>query len=166
MADSDAADVQAADSTAAVEQSVSAAVALRAGRTVKQTTEVEALALIGLVEDGLSVREAASQLGLNLRTAFGVLARSTEDIEATRGVIRRVMAAQALQRMDDWRIASEVGARKKGNHAPARDWLLHAGVIDALESDRASVRIAINIGTEDKPMRVVSPETIDIDHNS
>jgi hypothetical protein len=157
MADSEAAEVVPPVADAAVEQSVSTAVASRAGRTIKLTSEQEALALIGLVQDGVSVREAASQLGLNLRTAFGVLARSTEDIDATRAAIRRVMAAQALDRMEDWRIASEVGARKKGNHAPARDWLLHAGVIDQLDSDSTSVRISINIGTDAKPMRIPSP---------
>jgi len=151
---------------ASVEPTVSTDVAVIQGQRGKKTDDELELALMSLVDQGLSVREAASQVGVNLRTAYHLMARSEESLDALRGATRRFMARQALQRVDDWRIASEVGARKKGNHAPARDWLLHAGVIDALESDHTSVRIAINIGTDDKPMRVVSPETIDIDHNS
>ena len=151
---------------ASVEPTVSTDVAVIQGQRGKKTDDELELALMSLVDQGLSVREAASHVGVNLRTAYHLMARSEESLDALRGATRRFMARQALQRVDDWRIASEVGARKKGNHAPARDWLLHAGVIDALESDHTSVRIAINIGTDDKPMRVVSPETIDIDHNS
>lgn len=131
--------------------------ASRAG--IKWTDEEIELALIQAVESGESVRASAKNLNINLRTAYHILSRNAEDIDALRAVTRKVLAAQALERIDDWRIASEVGARKKGNHAPARDWLLHAGVIDSIEADRVGVRIAINIGTDESPMRIISPQS-------
>src|SRR4030095_16435852 len=126
--------------------------------TGKKTDEEVELALVQMVESGMSVRESSKNLNLNLRTAYQILSRSQEDIEALRTVTRKVLIAGALERIDDWRIASEVGARKKGNHVPARDWLLHAGVIDKLEGDGVGgIRIAINIGTDEQPMRIRSP---------
>src|SRR4030095_9611923 len=102
--------------------------------------------------------ESAKILNLNLRTAYHILGRSEESFDALRAATRKLLAAGALDRLHDWQIASEVGARKKGNHVPARDWLLHAGVIDKLEGDGVGgIRIAINIGTDEQPMRIRSP---------
>lgn len=152
--------VETTTETAAVET-----VAFARGRnpTGKRTSQEVELALLQLVEEGNSVRDAAKVIGLPLRTAVEVMSRTADRLEALRAATRRLMVAGALDRLEDWRVASDVGARKKGNHAPARDWLLHAGVIDHLEADAASLRIAINIGTEEKPMRIASPLTIDVE---
>jgi len=107
-------------------------------------------------------REAAADAGINIRTAYGVLARSDDNIDHVRGAVRKLMIAQTLERIRDWEVASDVGARKRGNHSPARDWLLHAGVIDPLAQDAGvSVRVAICIGTPDAPMSVTSPQVLD-----
>lgn len=127
-----------------------------------RTTPAQAAELMGLVERGASVREAALQIPMPLRTAYRILQRSEDQLETMRGVVRKLMVAQTFQRIDDWVTASQVGARKRGNHSPARDWLLHAGVIDPLAQDAdVSVRVAICIGTPDAPMPVTSPQVID-----
>jgi len=129
---------------------------------VKKTrsTDEQVIAFLAAVESGIGCREAATKCGLNLRTAYGILARGDADIDALRAATTRLLQVEALDRLDDWRNAARVGALKKGNHAPARDWLLHAGVIDALASDQgANVRIAICIGTDERPMKIASPLT-------
>jgi len=126
----------------------------------KKTDDEKAVALIALVESGMSVREAATETGANLRTAYRMLARDEVEVDNVRAVVRRLMIGGALQAVDAWKLAMDVGAAKKGNHSPARDWLLHAGVIDELSSDSSSVRVAIHIGTDDKPLRIPSPLTI------
>lgn len=130
----------------------------------KKTPDEQALAFIALVQSGVRPREAAIQTGINIRTCYGVLARMDDDVEATRAATLKLLQMEALDRLDDWRAASDVGARKKGNHTPARDWLLHAGILDPLASEGAgSVRIAINIGTDERPMRIASPLSVDVD---
>jgi hypothetical protein len=126
----------------------------------KQTDDEKAVALIALVESGMSVREAATETGANIRTAYRVLARSEIDVDNVRATVRKLMIGNSLQAMEHWQTAMDVGARKKGNHAPARDWLLHAGVIDELKQDSGNVRVSIHIGTDERPMRIPSPLTI------
>lgn len=129
-------------------------------RKYKLTDEATAMAFLAELESGSSLREAASNHGLNLRTAQRIVARSHADLDATRESFRRLMQAEALDRLDDWRTAADVGARKKGNHAPAKEWLLHAGVIEPLDTDHNQVRVSIHIGTPEQPMKIVSPLTI------
>src|SRR4030095_3256757 len=148
--------VEHSDSAPAVAPTVASSLS-RLGKIYKTEEELE-LALVSMVEEGRSVRESAKILNINRRTAYHILGRHEENIEAIRVATRKVLIARALDRIDDWKVASEVGARKKGNHVPARDWLLHAGVIDKLEGDGVGgIRIAINIGTDEQPMRIRSP---------
>ena len=42
-----------------------------------------------------------------------------------------LMASEAEIRLDDWRTASGVAA-KRGDHRPAKEWLLHSGALDQL----------------------------------
>lgn len=133
-------------------------------RTYKLTPEAQTIALLAAIEGGQGVREACAELSINIRTAYGILARSDDQLDTTRAAIRKLMQAQALERMHDWEAASVIGATKKGNHAPARDWLLHAGVIDPIAGENnLNLRVAIQIGTEEKPMRIQSPQVIDIE---
>jgi hypothetical protein len=123
----------------------------------KWSTDAQRLTVIAAIEKGLTPREASIEAGVSIRTTFRILSQAENTVEEMRAAFRKLLQAKALQRLADWELASEVGARKKGNHAPAKDWLLHAGVIDPLDSDTASVKVAIIIGTEEKPMRVPSP---------
>jgi hypothetical protein len=123
----------------------------------KRTSEEQKLIVLSAVEAGKSAREASTEAGCSIATTFRILAQSENHLEETREAFRKLLQMQALQRLEDWRTASEVGSRKKGNHVPAKDWLLHAGVIDKLDSDDAGVHVAIIIGTDEKPMRIPSP---------
>ena len=123
----------------------------------KTPTEV-ATEFLALIEEGLGPREASIRVGIHLRTAQRLLARYDADFEAIQAATRKILTVEALDRVDDWRVAARVGAAKRGNHLPAKDWLLHAGVIDPLQGEnQAGIRIAINIGTEDRPMKICSP---------
>jgi len=116
------------------------------------------------IEAGVPARQAATDIGINIRTAYAALARSDADIDALRAATTKLLAVETLDRIDDWRTASRVGAAKKGNHSPAKDWLLHAGVIDNLASENnTNIRIAIQIGTDDKPMKIASPLSRKVD---
>lgn len=42
-----------------------------------------------------------------------------------------LMAAEADLRLEDWRKASEV-AGKRGDHRPAKEWMMHAGALEQL----------------------------------
>lgn len=45
------------------------------------------------------------------------------------------LEAESVGVLQDWRTAASMGALK-GNHTPARDWLLHAGIIQPLAQDK------------------------------
>jgi Homeodomain-like domain len=125
-----------------------------------KTPERVAVKFLALIEQGVGHREAATRVGIHLRTAQRLLARYDADFEAIQAATRKILAVEALDRVDDWRLAARVGAQKRGNHLPAKDWLLHAGVIDPLQGEnQAGIRIAINIGTEERPMKIASPLT-------
>jgi hypothetical protein len=133
-------------------------VAQSEGLTKKKTSKQQIATLLAAIERGLSCREAASQAGIHLRTAYGVLARYEVDLGALQAATQKILAIEALDRVDDWRTAARVGAAKRGNHLPAKDWLLHAGIIEPLQGEnQGHIRIAINIGTEERPMKIVSP---------
>jgi hypothetical protein len=123
----------------------------------KWATDAQRLTVIAAIEEGKTPREAALLSSVSIRTVFRILSQADNTVDMMRAAFRKLLQAKALRRLEDWETASQVGALKKGNHAPARDWLLHAGVIDPLDSDTASVKVAIVIGTDDKPMRIPSP---------
>jgi hypothetical protein len=126
--------------------------------TFKHVSDEQVLQLLSLLEDGDSVRAAALKLGMNRRTAFRLAAKFDIDIESA----RKLMQAKALDRIEDWEDASTKAA-SKGDHRPAKDWLLHAKVIDPVEdSSTARTQVAILIGTPDAPIRVDAPQVIDM----
>lgn len=118
----------------------------------------QTIELLELIEDGCSVKEAAQRVSVNLRTAYRVLASYERDVDGVRNIMRH----KALEALDAWQTAMHVGANKKGNHAAARDWLLHAGAIEPIAQDvRISGGIAICIGTPDNPMPIQPPQVVD-----
>jgi hypothetical protein len=113
---------------------------------------------MGAIEAGIPARRAATECGINIRTAYGILARHEGDLDDMRNAVRKLLQVEALDRLDNWRTAAEVGAKLRGNHTPSKDWLLHAGILDPLASEAGpNVRIAINIGTDEQPMKIKSP---------
>lgn len=84
-----------------------------------------------------------------------------------------MLEAESATVLQDWRIASSVGAYK-GRHEPARDWLLHAGVIQPIADQKpAGPQIMIGIASlpglpgwgesriESTPLSPVSVQVID-----
>ncbi len=123
-------------------------------------TNEQAAELIRLIEEGTRVAEAAKQIGISRRTAYRCLQRYDAAVDG----VQSFMRLTAHKRLEEWETACDVAARRKGNHAPARDWLLHAGVIEPLQGEAGTTtRIAICIGTPEKPMQVVSPQTLTLE---
>jgi len=55
-------------------------------------------------------------------------------------------------------------AASKGDHRPAKDWLLHARSIEpVVEQGNQGARIAIIIGTPEHPIRVHPPQPVVVD---
>ena len=88
------------------------------------------------------------------RLAILAVAQRTSDL----------MAACALARLTDWRRASRAAARR-GDHRPARDWLLHANVIDPLPDPSRGSGAPIVIVNHPLPGMPASPVPIDARQN-
>jgi len=64
---------------------------------------------------------------------------------------RSALQTGSLLRVSDWASASRAAA-KKGNHVPAKEWLLHSGVIEPLaEKPAINVQLAVGIGLPGLP---------------
>ncbi len=114
----------------------------------------EAVSLKTLIRDGMSVADAGRHLGISRSTAFRRLSLIEEDID--RGVVN-LLTLKALDRVENWETAA-IKAAEKGDHRPAKDWLLHAKAIEPVEdSGRQGVNVAILIGTPEQPIRLQPP---------
>lgn len=117
----------------------------------------EAVTLRDLIRDGLTVQEAGRQLGISRSTAFRRLQLIEEDID--RGVFN-LLTAKALDRVEDWEEASQKAA-SKGDHRPAKDWLLHAKAIEPVnDGSQGRTNIAIVIGTPEQPINISPPQVL------
>ena len=78
-----------------------------------------------------SMAQLGEAVGCNRETARLVCLASTREAQD-------LMAAAGSERLADWEQASRL-ASARGDHRPAKDWLMHAGTIDPLpESGRGS----------------------------
>lgn len=93
------------------------------GSKNRSTVEKEQ-AVQTLRDAGLSIPRIADHLGLGRQTVKDII-QSTKD----------VLEQSAPGVLSEWRIAATVGA-SKGRHEPARDWLLHAGIIKPVDAER------------------------------
>jgi predicted DNA-binding protein (UPF0251 family) len=117
----------------------------------------EAVTLRDLIRDGLTVEAAGRQLKMSRSTVFRRLQLIEEDID--RGVLN-LLTAKALDRVDDWEKASQQAAGK-GDHRPAKDWLLHAKAIDPVnDGSQGRMQVAIMIGTPEQPIRLSPPQQV------
>jgi hypothetical protein len=130
--------------------------------TAPQTTDAskdlsEAVTLRDLIRDGLTVQAAGQRLNLSRSTAFRRLALIEEDID--RGVIN-LLTAKALDRVENWETAA-INAADKGDHRPAKDWLLHAKAIEPVnDGSQGRMQVAIMIGTPEQPIRLSPPQQV------
>jgi hypothetical protein len=125
----------------------------------KQThavTASQAQTIFEMVEDGASLRLAAEKAGVSRQTAW----RLMRSYEANTEAAVKYMALKALERVEDWDTAARKAA-DKGDHRPAKDWLLHVKAIEPVEdTGRQGLNVAIMIGTPDAPIRLQPPDVV------
>jgi hypothetical protein len=126
----------------------------------KHISPEQAIQLIELIDGGLPMADAAAQVQIGIRTAYRVIAQADQLGEDSAAAVRKLMRVKALDVLGHWH-ESMPAAIKKGNHAPMRDYLLHAGAIEPAQTDGPVTRIAIMIGTDERPMHVRAPQVVD-----
>lgn len=116
---------------------------------------------LALVER-LSIAAISRRVDRDRSTVSGLL-RSAEGLQLRqqlqgdeREQVLQLLKASGLSVAREWRHAVDV-ASNKGNHAPAKDWLLHAGLVDPIQDDTSKGGLVIQIGTPEHPIRVPSP---------
>jgi predicted lipid-binding transport protein (Tim44 family) len=117
--------------------------------------DVKAAQLIAKVEQGMSIRQAATEVGLSRMTALRMVrAWDSTDYD---GTVRNLLKLKGADAVEAWATAMRAGA-VKGNHLPARDLLTHAGIVEPVDGQNgtAKTQIAIVIGTPDAPVSVKS----------
>ena len=120
-------------------------------------TPEQCLQVFEALEDGATLREAASAAGMSHVSAWRIVKKYEGHSESA----KKYLMTKALQASEAWVRSTDVAA-DKGNHLPAKDLLLHIGAIEPLQdASAAKVNIAILIGTPEQPIRVMSPQTID-----
>lgn len=124
---------------------------LQAHSGTAEELAVKHATLIAKVEDGMSIRQAATETGLSRMTALR-LVRAWDSTDYA-GVVRNLLVSKGIAAVEDWAHASRQ-ASDKGRHEPARDLLTHAGIIDPVtgQSGTGQTNIAIVIGTPDNPV--------------
>lgn len=114
-----------------------------------RSTMALASAVKTLSDNGMSQTAIADHLKLASKTVKDLIVETKGRLEQ-----------EAPGVLQDWRTAASMGALK-GNHLPARDWLLHAGIIQpVIDSKPQGPTILIGIST--LPGLPVSPVAIDV----
>lgn len=141
--------------TAGLSSSVPADSAPTVSSAVQQS-DVRDVSIAADLAEGRTYRDVAARHGVSHATVGRVAAK----LETYEAGARKYLIAKALGAVDDWTQASANAARR-GDHRPARDLLLHAGVIEPLAdtSGQRSTQIAIVIGEPGRPVRVSGADT-------
>ncbi len=109
------------------------------------------IGMVSAYQAGTSITAICEMFGSDNRTVNAVLARyNADDPTLHAAAAKQLLAAGALQAVADWQEASRNGARL-GKHAPARDLLLHTGVIEPLKSDTGPQGVTVVIGIQGAP---------------
>ena len=102
-----------------------------------------------------TLRQLADACGVSHETArLTVIAAGKDAAE--------LMAAYAEPMMNEWRVAA-IAAARRGDHRPAKDWLLYAGVLDQLPDAGRGAGPAVVIinqplpGTPGAEVSIVTP---------
>ncbi len=122
--------------------------------TETRTRELEIL-------DALARRVPYREISDTYKISLGSLtaiAKRTAEIES--GAVAKLMQTRALDAIDLWHAAMINGAIN-GKHAPAKDWLLHAKVLDPVQSDSGSgAKVAVIIGAPGQPVTLPNVQVI------
>lgn len=131
---------------------------------VADTTNLrQALDVAALLQEGLTAAEAGRHLGISRRTVFARLALL--DVQADDSA-RKYLRLKALNLAEDW-ITASAQAAQAGNHKPAKDALLHAGLIEELQGDkRNAAHVLIQIGSPESPIQALAPQVIEAERVS
>jgi hypothetical protein len=70
-----------------------------------------------------------------------------------REVVRRRMVAKADGAVDHWERSMGVAA-DRGDHKPSKDWLMHAGVVDPVDSTESGPKVIVQIGVSAAEVKV------------
>jgi len=130
--------------------------------TPDERREIQRLRLV----DGESISEIARRVGRNRETVANIV-RSDDTIELaqqleseSREAATRVLRGTSEQAARAWRKAIDMAA-DKGDHRPARDILLHNGVIQSLNGP-ANIGIQVIVGTPGNPAGPDPFDTVDV----
>lgn len=109
--------------------------------------------------NGLSRLQLAEKYGRNRATIARCLdGREFEELRRevdreVRQVVRRRMVAKADDAVGNWE-RSMSNAAERGDHKPAKDWLMHSGVIDPIEATENGPRVVVQIGVSADEVKV------------
>lgn len=129
---------------------------------VQQNTETEQtlrnLAILDALAAGKSYRQIATEHKVSIATLSAIAKRQAE---LEKQGFAKLMMLKGLQMLEHWEQAAETGART-GKHAPARDWLLHAGAIEPLQSERPpEAKVTVVIGMPGQPVGLPDLQVLD-----
>jgi len=130
--------------------------------TPEQRREIQCCALL----DGLSASEIARRTGRDRGTIANVL--KAEDSRALRQQLEteaqeaaiKVLRGYSQRAARAWGIAIDAAA-DKGDHRPAKDLLLHTGAIEPVGDEGGTTRVAIFVGSPERPLDGQPPMIID-----
>ena len=118
---------------------------LRSGRSVSVE---KCLAIHALHQFGKTSHEIAKEVSSDYRTVEAVLTNR----DVSKDALKLLMADDAIAALSDWRNARNIAAAQ-GKHAPAKDWLLHAGVIEPIQQQQqAGSSVTVVIGIQGQPV--------------
>lgn len=120
-------------------------------------TSVRDKLILDALRRGEPYREIAKTYSASLTTVVAI-ARQLDSFD--KEGVAKFMALNALEMLDTWKDAAINGA-KAGKHAPAKDWLLHAKVLDPVQSDSGSgAKVAVIIGAPGQPVTLPNVQVI------
>lgn len=121
------------------------------------STEHRQLAILDALTRGVAYRRIAETYRCSTSTLTGY-AKRLANLES--GAVANLMQMQALEALDEWRLARKVAAAE-GKHAPARDWLTFSKALEQPASDAQSgAKVTIIIGQPGRPAGGMTPEVL------
>lgn len=115
-----------------------------------------------LIMDALSQRIPYAEIQQRYSCSPNTIANIAKRMhEIDTGAVAKLMSSKALDAVDLW-YESMRNASKQGKHAPMKDWLTHAKVLDPVNgTGESGPRVAVIIGTPGQPIDLPSVQVID-----
>lgn len=121
------------------------------------TTSTRELEILDALARRVPYREISETYRISLGSLTAI-AKRTAELES--GAVAKLMQTKALDAIDLW-YESMVNSAKAGRHAPAKDWLLHARVLDPVQSDSGSgAKVAVIIGGQGSPVSLPNVQVL------